>query len=105
MIFTAKRPHPKGKKVFFGYFKDDGFVIRKVKGRVDLYGKWPSIKEAWIKAFMNKEDLAGLSINRVISEEDEWCAEAYMETDYSSIDDETFAKEIRKYVAFKVQNL
>lgn len=105
MIFTAKRPHPKGKKSFFGYFKDDGFVIRKVKGRVDLYGKWASIKENWIKAFMNKEDIAGLSINRAVTETDEWCAEAYMETNYSDLTEKDFEDEIKKYVAFKVQNL
>jgi type I restriction-modification system DNA methylase subunit len=105
MVFTAKRPHPSGKKTFFGHFKDDGFVKRKNRGRVDVYGRWDAIREKWIRAYMNKEDLAGLSVNRVVKPEDEWCAEAYMETDYSIINDHTFIHEIKKYVAFKVQNL
>ena len=105
MVFTAKRPHPNGKKTFFGHFKDDSFVKRKNRGRVDVYGRWDAIREKWIRAYMNKENLAGLSVNRVVKPEDEWCAEAYMETDYSVISDDIFIQEVKKYVAFKVQNL
>src|SRR3989339_475590 len=105
MVFTAKRPHPASKKTFFGYFKDDGFVIKKIKGRVDSLGKWRNIKRTWLEAFINREEIAGLSINRCVSAADEWCAEAYMETDYSVITDKDFENEIKKYVAYKVQNL
>ncbi len=105
MVFTAKRPHPNGKKTFFGHFKDDGFVKRKNRGRVDVYGRWDAIREKWTHPYMNKEDVAGLSVNRVVKPGDEWCAEAYMETDYSVINDTAFIHEIKKYVAFKVQNL
>jgi len=45
MVFTAHKPHPKTKETFFGYFKDDGFVKRKIQGRIDAYGKWNKIKE------------------------------------------------------------
>lgn len=100
MVFTAKRPHPKGKKTFFGYFKNDGFVKRKNKGRIDLYAKWETIKETWIRAYMNKEDIAGLSVNRVVASEDEWCAEAYMETDYSILSEEDFIKSIKEFVYY-----
>ena len=105
MVFTAKRPHPASKRTFFGYFKDDGFVIKKIKGRVDSLGKWRNIKRTWLEAFINREEIAGLSINRCVSAADEWCAEAYMETDYSVITDKDFENEIKKYVAYKVQNL
>lgn len=100
MVFTAKRPHPKNKKTFFGYFKDDGFVKRKIDGRTDLYGKWESIKENWIRAYVNKEDIAGLSVNKIVDAKDEWCAEAYMETDYSKLTQEDFLKTIKEYVLF-----
>lgn len=100
MIFTAKRPRPKNKKTFFGYFKDDGFVKRKIEGRTDLYGKWESIKENWIRAYMNKEDIAGLSVNKIADAKDEWCAESYMETDYSKLTQEDFLKTIKEYVLF-----
>ena len=34
---------------------------------------------------MNKEEKAGFSVTKVVSADDEWCAEAYMETDYSKL--------------------
>src|SRR3989339_535329 len=104
MVFTAKRPHPTGKKTFFGYFKDDGFVKRKNKGRIDVQGKWQDIKEKWIKSFFNKEDIAGLSVNAVVKPEDEWCAEAYMETDYFKLNDGIFAENILLYASFEFLN-
>ena len=100
MVFTAKRPHPKNKKTFFGYFKDDGFVKRKIEGRTDVYGKWDSVKENWIRAYINKEDIAGLSVNKIVDAEDEWCAEAYMETDYSTLLKKDFELSIKEFVYF-----
>ena len=35
MVFTAHRPHPKGKKTWFGYWRDDGFIKTKHRGRID----------------------------------------------------------------------
>jgi len=102
MVFTAKRPHPKNKKVYFGYYKDDGFVKRKIKGRVDLYHKFEKeIKNDWITSYMNKEEKAGFSVNRIVTAEDEWCAEAYMETDYSKLSKDDFIKSVKDFVYFK----
>lgn len=104
MVLTAKRPHPKSKKTFFGYFKNDAFVKRKNKGRVDLENNWTAIKARWIEAFFNKEDIAGLSVNKVITAEDEWCAEEYMETDYSALNNEIFSENILLYVSYGLLN-
>lgn len=104
MIFTAHKPHPKNKETYFGYYKEDGFIKRKIQGRYDGYGQWNTIKEKWISYFLNRKEEAGFSINKAIKPEDEWCAEAYMETDYSKISENTFIDEIKKYVAFKVLN-
>lgn len=104
MVFSAKRPHPKGKKTFFGYFKNDGFVKRKTKGRVDVYGGWDQLREIWIRAYMNKEDIAGIGINKAVNAEDEWCAETYMETDYSILNDKVFSENILIYTAFTLLN-
>lgn len=102
MVFTAKRPHPKNKKVYFGYYKNDGFVKRKMKGRVDLYQKFEKeIKEDWITSYINREERAGFSVTRVVTAEDEWCAEAYMDTDYSVLSEEDFIKSVKDFVYFK----
>ena len=100
MVLTAHKAHPKNKKTFFGYFKDDGFEKRKNLGRTDVYGRWNDIKEQWITAFSNKDDVAGLSVTKSVTAVDEWCAEAYMETDYSTLNLEDFVKTIREYAAF-----
>ena len=104
MIFTAKRPHPINKKTFFGYFKDDGFVKRKIKGRIDINNKWVQIKKNWIRAFINKENIAGLSVNQIVSATDEWCAEAYMETNYLLLNEQVFCENILTYVSFELLN-
>ncbi len=101
MVFTAKRPHPSNKKTFFGYFKDDGFEKRKMKGRIDIKGKWKSIKDSWIEAYVNRQDIAGSSVNQAVRAEDEWCAEAYMETDYTVLTKKDFIKSVKEFVYFK----
>lgn len=104
MVFTAKRPHQKNKKVFFGYFKNDGFVKQKNKGRNDAVGKWEAMKERWISAYINKEDIAGLSINAIVSAEDEWAAEAYMETNYLQLNEDFFTKTLLQYSSYLFLN-
>ena len=44
LVFTAHIPHPVNKEVFFGYFKDDGHILKKYKGRLDD-GSWSNKKE------------------------------------------------------------
>jgi len=103
MIFTAHKAHPTTKKTFFGYFKDDGFVKRKNLGRIDVFNAWSDIKKKWISAYINRETIAGLSINKIITAEDEWCAEAYMETDYSTLTIDDFIETIKDFIAYKVK--
>lgn len=98
MVFTAHKKHPKNKETFFGYFKDDGFVKRKVHGRIDAYGKWPKIKENWLSLYLNKKSIPGISVNKCVTPDDEWCAEAYMETDYSKLSKNDFIKTIKNYI-------
>ena len=102
MVFQAHHPHPIDYKVFFGYFKDDGFRKTKHIGRVDQ-GQWNAIKGRWINSFVNRESDPGHSVLRAVTATDEWCAEAYMETDYSTIRKEDFERALREYVAFQVK--
>lgn len=102
MVFEAHRPHKSGIKSWFGYWKDDGFTKVKNKGRIDLFGKWDSIREKWLLDYQNFDEVAGSCVKKAISFSDEWCAEAYMETDYSLLNEEAFKKIVREYIAFKV---
>lgn len=98
MVFTAHKPHPKSKETYFGYYKDDGFEKRKNKGRIDVYGKWDKIKEKWVSYYRNRKEEPGFSVKKNVTADDEWCAEAYMETDYSSLSKEHFLKTLKSYV-------
>lgn len=101
LVFKAHAPHYKNNETFFGYFKDDGFEKRKNKGRIDANNKWSGIQREWRNAYINKKSIAGLSVMQKITAKDEWCAEAYMETDYSTLTEDDFIKTIKEYVAFQ----
>ncbi|GIZ16249.1 HsdM family class I SAM-dependent methyltransferase [Capnocytophaga catalasegens] len=103
MVFEANKPN-EGRKTWFGYFKDDGFEKRKNLGRIDARNQYNNIKERWLSAYRNLDEIPGLSVRKEVKGEDEWCAEAYMETDYSTLTDEDFIKKMRDYAAFLVQN-
>ena len=85
IILTAHRPHPKGKKTWFGYWRDDGFMKTKHRGRIDAHGVWTEIKTRWVNAYRNRDVIKDESVVREVGYQDEWCAEAYMDTDYSLI--------------------
>jgi type I restriction-modification system DNA methylase subunit len=104
MIFTAHKPHPKHKETYFGYYKDDGFLKRKNKGRIDALGKWESIKEKWLSNFINRKEEPGLSVNQEVTAEMEWLAEAYMATDYSTLTDTDFENALVNYTTFLLQS-
>ncbi|MBW1650152.1 MAG: N-6 DNA methylase [Deltaproteobacteria bacterium] len=104
MVFTAHKPHSKNKETYFGYYKEDGFVKRKNKGRIDAYGKWNDIKEKWNLNFINRKEEPGLSVNQIVSADMEWAAEAYMETDYSNLKPSDFEDTILNYVIFLHSN-
>ena len=101
MTFVAKKPHPKNFKTFFGYFKSDGFIKTKTMGRVSR-GDWETIKKQWLDLYLNREKEVGLSILKAVTGKDEWCAEAYMETDYAKISQEDFIVAVRDYAIYKL---
>jgi type I restriction-modification system DNA methylase subunit len=104
MIFTAHKPHPHNKETYFGYWKNDGFVKRKEKGRIDAFKRWEGIRESWIESYMNKKSVAGISVMKNVSANNEWCAEAYMETDYSKLSKELFEDTTLQYITYLLGN-
>ena len=101
MIFKAHEPHPPTYETFFGYFKDDGFEKTKTTGRTDTKGLWAGIREKWSKLFLNRKPEAGVSVLKSVRANDEWCAEAYMETNYSKLTEDDFVKTIKNYVVYE----
>lgn len=105
MVWIAGKPHSDtARKTWFGYWREDGFVKTKHLGRIDLNGRWEVIRDRWIEHYRNREVHPGTSVAETVGSDDEWCAEAYMETDYSDISRDDFEKELKKYIVFKIMN-
>nr|AYC64064.1 hypothetical protein [Halimeda micronesica] len=106
MIFTAHRPHPQYKQTYFGYYKDDGFVINRIEGRSGTrkMHRWDKIKQKWLANFLNKEDEPGLSVNKTVTAKDEWCAEAYMQTNDNWLTKNHFKNTLKHYSSFLFSN-
>ena len=106
MVFTAHVPHNSDQhhESWFGYWKDDGFRKDKRQGRIPKNEEeWKKIRGSWVGMF-RREEIAGKGAWKKVGAEDEWCAEAYLETDYSDITEKDFDIEMRKFLAFMVKN-
>lgn len=109
MIFDLSQKHEKANRdTFFGYYKDDKFIKRKGLGRVektDLKGNslWSKTIKQWLDLYKNKRAVPGISVMRRVTWEDEWLAEAYMETDYSTLSEEDFQTTLNEYLSYLVK--
>ena len=108
MIFELGKRHEKtNKDTFFGYFRNDGFFKKKNLGRVEKNkpnsneGIWADIESKWLNLYKDRKAVTGISINYKVTANDEWLAEAYMETDYSTLKKRDFIKTIKKFIAHK----
>lgn len=103
MVFTAGIPHlESNRKTWFGYWKDDGFIKTKHLGRVDPEQRWEGIRDQWVSEYRNRSVSPGHSVTEIVNADDEWCAEAYMETDYSTLTPADFEKTLRDYAIFRL---
>ena len=109
MIFDLSQKHAKANRdTFFGYYKDDKFIKRKGLGRVektDSSGNslWTQTEDIWLDLYKNKREVPGLSVMHKVTCEDEWLAEAYMETDYSTLTSNDFQKVLNGYLSYLVK--
>lgn len=113
-IFEAHRPHMRVSKVdgiavkapreatWFGYWRDDGFVLKKGKRIEARRGLWEERKAEWLQAYFNKSEHPGKSCRVAVSYKDEWIAEAYLEADYTSLTRADFENDLKRYILFNV---
>lgn len=97
------------KETFLGYFKDDGFTKKKNLGRisrVDESGNplWEKIEKNWLDLYSGNKTNPYIAIRKKITHDDEWLAEAYIETDYDKFLSSylPFEMSIRQYLAFLI---
>jgi len=106
LVFRAHHPHAHSNTdTWFGYWKDDGFKITRVYGRADADQRWGSIREGWVQNFKSRSVEAGRDVLRKVGPDDEWCAEAYLETDYSVVDEHVVALAAQHYALFLAETI
>lgn len=110
MIFDLSQKHERANRdTFFGYFKDDKFVKRKGLGRVEQTDQdgnslWLKTEAEWLDLYKNKREVPGLSVMHKVTCDDEWLAEAYMETDYTKLTVDDFERTIRDYYSYLIKS-
>lgn len=108
MIFTAGLPHDSQKPVYFCTCRDDGFRKKKGIGRCEQYDSsgrslWVQAERKWLDAYRKREAVPGMSVLHAVCAEDEWLAEAYIETDYSKLSMDDFEKTAADYLMFLME--
>ena len=109
MVFDVGTPHKSSNlETFFAYCKDDGFKKRKNLGRVEQIDEsgnslWATIQKRWIETYKNRDVIPGFSARHMVSGDDEWLCEAYMETDYTTLTEENFQETVNDYIAYLVR--
>lgn len=104
IILTAHRPHNPQKESWFGYWKDDGYRLLKGKRMEREPGIWQKIRRSWLDAYFNETARPGESCKKIVTAEMEWCAEAYLETDYSKFDKNVFETALQDYAIYRLRN-
>ena len=79
-VIRAKIKHPKDKMTYLGFWKDDGFIKRKYKGRIHTE-EWFNKRSIYLDSFRNRKNIPGISVNIKLTPLSEWCAEEFMITD------------------------
>jgi type I restriction enzyme M protein len=103
LVLRAHTPHETtNAPTWFGYWRDDGFIKMKHLGRIDFYGRWEQIRAQWMADYRAMAEVPGRCVKRRVTVNDEWCAEAYMDTDYSSLTVDDFEKVVREYATFRL---
>ncbi len=107
MVFNLGTRHENAPvpETFFGYFKDDGFIKKKNLGRIERReGIWAEIEKHWFDLYFHRKAEKGFSAVHKVTADDEWLAEAYMETDYSGLTTKDFEQVVRNYYAYLIKN-
>lgn len=102
MVFRAHQSHSASpQSSWFAIWRDDGFVKVKNQGRVDRDQRWAAVRDQWLSAYFDRVTQPGISISKKVSSADEWCAEAYVETDYSSLTEARFSEVVKQFAVFR----
>jgi hypothetical protein len=103
-LFETNIPHNNKKVIFYDLY-NDGFVLSKNRGRIDIFNKWSDIQKDLL--YKLKDPIKyNNNINLVyknINNNDEWILQAHIKIDYSSLSKNNFALTVKEYLIFKIK--
>ena len=110
MVFKIGKKHSDlaTPDTFFGYYKDDGFKKKKNIGRIEQNdpltqkSRWIETEQEWINLYRNRRTKPGYSATKTVGANDEWVCEAYMKTDYATVQQSDFVRVINGYFSYLV---
>lgn len=102
MVFRAHIPHNESSQsVFLARWIDDGFVTIPHSGRFDKNGEWSTTRLEWKRQLQNlAKQNDSIFMYHEIKADDEWLAEAYVKTDYTTLSKSDFEKQLKMYSIF-----
>ena len=56
-------------------------------------------------AYINREVIAGFSVMRHVTAKEEWCAEAYLTTDYALLTEEDYLETVKDFFLFNMKSI
>lgn len=103
-LFETHKPHSNQKVAMYN-LEDDGYVLSKNKGRTDVYNKWDKIEKDILLKLKTPEKFSdNISlVYKHIDINDEWIIQAHMNTDYSSLNDDSFIQSIKEHIIFSTK--
>ncbi|MCR1768922.1 HsdM family class I SAM-dependent methyltransferase [Burkholderia glumae] len=105
MILKAHVPHATSNiKTWFGFWKSDGYEVVRHRGRIDPEHRWEEIRDTWVEMFRNREVHPGKSITKHVNADNEWCAEAYLETDYAHLGRAAYELTVKRFLLSQLLN-
>ena len=108
-VVEAHRPHDyKKDKVYFADWSDDSYIMNKLvrvdkgnrKGETPEKALWPNIRKKWLEDYDNR---ASSPNSKLIKIGDEWCWEAFAETDYSTLTKEKFEQALLDFSLYTLK--
>ena len=101
-VFKTNVPHRSGQDTILLDLVDDGFVLTKTKGRIDLFNRWacdvlPSLRDALNTGSITS---AGSCVKTQLKASDEWLVQAHTSADYSALSIAAFVHTIKQYTIF-----
>ena len=99
MIWEAYRPHDITKPVWFASWQDDGVKSRK-KSQETIPAEWTAREQRWLDMYRKQKEIPGESLLQCVGPSEEWCFEAYAQTNYTKLKPGLFLEALVKNLAY-----